>query len=343
MNRLIAAALAATLAGPALAETELRATGLVSTHTFHTALEEAFYASLAEESGVDVTVNFNPLDVVGVDMQDTLRLVANGTFDIVETTIGSAARDDAFLEGIDLIGVSTSLEELSEAVEAYRPAFEARVAEKFNAKVLTLWPYGPQVFYCAAEVAGVEDFEGLKVRSYTPTMSALVEYLGGTPVTLQFAEVYPALQRGIADCAITSPTSGNTGKWPEVTTHFFPLGISWSVNGHFMNLDTWNAFSDEEKAKLTTAFDSFERQFWELARENNGWAVACNTGGEGCENYTAYDMTLVEPSQEDRATIKEAVQAVVLPTFKATCDDTFAECSSIWNETIGAARGVTME
>ena len=80
-------------------------------------------------------------------------------------------------------------------------------------------------------------------------MSTLIEALGATPVTMSFKEVYPALQRGLVDCAITSPTSGNTGNWPEVTTHFLPLGISWSVNAHFINLDKWNSFSDAEKAK----------------------------------------------------------------------------------------------
>ena len=89
---------AALLACPAMAEEiQLRALGLVSTHKSHTALERSFYDTLAEETGLDITVNFNPLDVLGVDMQDTMRVVRAGTFDIVETTIGSAARDDPFL------------------------------------------------------------------------------------------------------------------------------------------------------------------------------------------------------------------------------------------------------
>jgi len=218
---------ALTLAAvPALAETPIRATGLVSTHKFLTALEQEFYGGLAEKTGIDHAINFNPLDVVGVDMQDTLRMVRTGAFDIVQSTVGAAARDDAFLEGIDLIGVSTSMEQLQEAVDAFMPELEKRVAEKFNAKPLAVWPYGPQVFYCNADISSLDDFEGLKVRSYTSSMSTLIEALGATPVTMSFKEVYPALQRGVVDCAITSPTSGNTGNWPEVTTHFLPLGIS---------------------------------------------------------------------------------------------------------------------
>ena len=148
-------------------------------------------------------MNFKPLDVVGVDMEDTLRMVRTGAFDIVESTVGAAARDDAFLKGIDLIGVSTSMEQLEEAVAAFRPELEKRLAEKFNAKAMTLWPYGPQV----QRRDRIADLSGLKLRSYTVTMSSLLEAVDATPVTLSFKEVYPALQRGVVDCAITSPTS----------------------------------------------------------------------------------------------------------------------------------------
>lgn len=97
-------------------DTTIRATGLVSTHKFHTEIERQFYDGLPDATGIPLSVNFNPLDVVGVDMQDTLRMVKSGAFDIVQTTVGAAARDDAFLEGIDLIGVSTSMEQLEEAI-----------------------------------------------------------------------------------------------------------------------------------------------------------------------------------------------------------------------------------
>lgn len=334
---------AALLACPAMAEEiQLRALGLVSTHKSHTALERSFYDTLAEETGLDITVNFNPLDVLGVDMQDTMRVVRAGTFDIVETTIGSAARDDPFLEGLDLIGVSPNIDVLEETVEAYREVFSQRVEEKFNAKVLTLWPFGPQIFYCKGDVNGIADMEGLRVRSYTATMSALVESFGATPVTLQFAEVYPALQRGVAECAITSPTSGNTGNWPEVTDSLYMLSVSWSVQTHLMNLDTWNAMSADAQAKLMAAYSELEDQYWEMARINNGKAVKCSTG-QDCEEYLPFNMTEVTPSDADLAMLNASVEDVILPTWAESCNANFPECSQIWNDTIGAVRGLSIK
>ena len=83
-------------------EISLRASGLVSTHKYHVALERKFYESLADKTGHAFSVNYNPLDVLGVAMKDTLRLGRKGTFDIVQSTVGEAARDDPFLEGLDL-------------------------------------------------------------------------------------------------------------------------------------------------------------------------------------------------------------------------------------------------
>jgi TRAP-type C4-dicarboxylate transport system substrate-binding protein len=330
-------ALAAAL--PAAAnDINLRAIGVVSSHKHHTVAEREFYDNLSQKTGLKVSANFNPLDVVGVNMQDTLRLVRSGTFDIVSTTIGSAARDDAFLEGLDLIGVAPDIDSLRVAIDAYRGVFAKRMEERFNAKVLALWPYGPQIIYCKEEVKSLTDLKGHKVRSFTSTMSALLQKVGATPVTMQFAEVYPALQRGVADCGITSPTSGNTGNWPEVTNYLLTLGLNWSVNGHFMNLDSWNRLSPEAQEKLAAAFKSLEEHYWTMSRDLTSDAISCNTGGE-CKDYKAFKMKLLEPSKEDEEALRAAVSEVILPSWKKSCEANYPDCAKVWNETIGAVRG----
>ena len=243
----VAAVLASALlftAAPASADpATMRIAGNFSSNKNHVdAIERPFFIALPKLMGSTIAVNYNPMDVLGVQAADALRLLRSGTFDVMSVQIGMASRDDPFFEGVDLIGVSTNMADLRKAVDAYRAAFDERLQKRFNAKVMTLWPFGPQVFYCNKPVTTVADLKGLKVRSFTPSMAALIQSFGATPVTMQFSEVYPSLQRGVADCGVTSPTSGNSGKWPEVTTHFLPLSVSGSVQGHFMNLDYWNKF-----------------------------------------------------------------------------------------------------
>lgn len=339
---LAAVSLSAFMITQASAETiSLNVTGLVSTHIHHTALEQEFYNNLAEKTGLDVRVNFNPLDVIGVSMDDTLRLASDGTFDIVQSTVGNVARDDTFLEGIDLLGVSPTLDTQREATEAFREAFTRRTEERLNLKTLTLYPFGPQHIFCKDEVSGLADLAGRRVRSYTRSMSAMLEHVGATPVSMPFAEVYPALQRGVVDCAITSITSANSGSWPEITTHVFTIALAHGMNANFMNLDKWNGMSPDAQEKMTAAFKQLEDDMWGVTTAMYDDGVRCSTGREPCEHYTQFNMTEVVPSEDDFKLIAEAVDAVVLDVWTSACQPQ-AECVSIWNETVGEARSFEM-
>jgi len=327
---------------PAKADTELRFLSQFVPTQKHFPNEKAALDAVAADEALGVNVTTNEYKSLGLKTSDGLRLVRAGTFDVVTVQIGTASRDDAFLEGLDLIGVSTDMASLREAVDAYREVFDARLQEKFNGKVLSLWPFGPQVFYCNQPLATLDDLNGLKVRSFTPSMSALLEHFGATPVTLTFPEVYPALQRNVASCGVTSPTSGNTGKWPEVTTHQLPLSVSGSMQGYFANLDWWNSLSGDQQAGVAAHFKDLEDAQWELASTINDDALACNTGQEACADHQKFSMTLVAVSDEDVERVKQASKEVVVPAWMAKCDETYPDCANVWNDTVGAARGLSV-
>jgi TRAP-type C4-dicarboxylate transport system substrate-binding protein len=321
----------------------MRIAGNFSANGKHTGgIERPFFDGLAKNTGINLTANYNPMDVLGVQAADALRLLRSGAFDVMSVQIGMASRDDPFFEGLDLVGVATDMAQLRKVVDAYRDVFDKRLQEKFGAKVLTLWPFGPQVFYCNTAIKTLDDLKGLKVRSFTPSMAALIQNLGATPVTLPFSEVYPALQRGVTNCGVTSPTSGNSGKWPEVTTHFLPLSVSGSVQGHFMNLAYWNKFTPDQQAKVAAEFKKMENAMWDLAITANADAINCNVGKEPCKENTAFKMTMVEVTPADAARVKAAVSSVVLPIWKEACNKVDPNCTKTWNETAGKAAGLTI-
>lgn len=322
----------------------MRVAGNFSANAKHVdGIERPFFAALPKLTGLPLAVNYNPMDVVGIQAADALRHLRSGTFDVMSVQIGMASRDDPFFEGLDLIGVSTDMGELKKAVDAYREAFDQRLQRRFNAKVLTLWPFGPQVFYCNSAIKSLDDLKGLKVRSFTPSMAALIQSFGATPVTLQFSEVYPALQRGVANCGVTSPTSGNSGKWPEVTSYFLPLSLGGAVQGHFVNMDYWKKFSPDAQAALVRQFRKMEDELWSLADRANTDAVNCNTGREPCKDNTKFGMNLVTVSAADQKKVKDAVSKVVLPLWKNTCNKVDPKCAETWNGTVGKARGYRID
>lgn len=289
-------------------------------------------------TGHGVTVTRNEFQVLGLNLADALRLASSGTFQIVTTQIGSVAKDDPFLEGIDLIGVSTNMTELKTAVNAYRTAFNKRLEDRFGVKALAIWPFGPQVFFCNQPMTSLDSLKGLKVRSFTASMSTLLTDLGATPVTLSFPEVYPALERGVASCGVTSPTSANTGKWPEVTKFLMPLSVSGSVQAHIVNLAWWNALPADKKTELEGDFKALEDGLWGLATKANDDALACSTGGNCVGGiYTAYKMALVPVSDADNAKVKKISQDKILGEWAGRCEKNFPGCAKVWNDSIGAA------
>lgn len=290
-------------------------------------------------------VTRNEFQALGINLADGLRLLSTGAFEMATIQVGSVAKDDPFLEGIDLIGVSTNMTDLKEAVDAYREVFNARLSEKFGVKAAAIWPFGPQVFLCNAEMTSLADLDGLKVRSFTASMSTLLENLGATPVTLSFPEVYPALQRGVASCGVTSPTSSNTGKWPEVTTHLYPLSVSGSIQSHMVNLAWLEGLSEDDRAAFETAMADMEAALWEVALTTNGTAQSCSTGGDCPEGgiYTSYDMTLVPVTDEDKAKVAEISVSKVIPEWAVKCETSYPGCIGIWNETVGEARGLSIQ
>src|SRR3954469_16182110 len=113
----------------------------------------------AGQTGVNFQVSFNPVDQIGLQAADALRHLRTGAFDGMAVLIGQVARDEPFFEGLDLIGVSTNVADLAKAVDAGRESFDKRLQERFNAKVMALWPFGPQYFFCNAPVKGVADLK----------------------------------------------------------------------------------------------------------------------------------------------------------------------------------------
>lgn len=110
----------------------------------------------------------------------------------------------------------------------------------------------PYYFMCnKVEVKSPADIKGMKVRG-TGSMGQLVAALGGTPVNITSAEIYEAMQRGQANCAL--------GPIPWLKTYTLwdvanvvseePVGTYHGTNIVNMNIDKWKKLSDKERATM---------------------------------------------------------------------------------------------
>ena len=140
------------------------------------------------------------------------------------------AAENAVFEGADLSSVTQDIDTERKVAEAYFPTMEKNFAEIYNAKLLMLYPFPSQTLWCNAEVNSIADLKGKKIRVYATTLGDFVEGVGGTSVTVPFAEVIPALEKALSiaaspvRCPLILPTGnrsqhthircGLVGAWP---------------------------------------------------------------------------------------------------------------------------------
>ncbi len=332
-------AVAALAAGP-LAAQQLNVVGSWSSLPLHQQYEVPFWTEkVPAETGLEVSLTTH--DQMGLGVGDVYRLLGQGVYDVGMTVADYAVADAPELEGLDVPLIATDAAEARAMVEAARPMVDDIFAETFNSKVLAIAPYPPQVVFCNADISGLADLKGKKVRGSGRMTAKLLEALGAEGINVAFSEVPGALQKGVVDCAVTGAGSGYSAGWWEVSTHLMPIPLGgWDPVVTAMNMDKWNSLDADTQEKLQTLIKTdFEDPAWESAQSALENDIACLTGNGECPYGDARSMTLVEATDEDFATAKEILVSEVLPGWAERAGDDWVKR---WNETVGQVTGVTV-
>ncbi|MVO18095.1 TRAP transporter substrate-binding protein [Parasedimentitalea huanghaiensis] len=335
-----AAGALALMAGTAFADSPvlLKAVGTWSSLTNYQKHEGPFFNErLAEASGRQIVGEIQSQSGLGLKGFEIMRLVKNGVFDFAFGLPGYVAAENAIFEGADLSSVTQDIETQRQVAEAYYPTMEKAFAETYNAKLLMLYPFPSQTLWCNAEVNGIEDLKGKKIRVYATTLGDFVEGVGGTSVTVSFSEVIPALEKGVVDCGITGTMSAYTANWQQVATHAYTLRVGWGLAFGAMNMDKWNSMSAEQQALMQTEISALNDRMWAETATEDAVAISCITGGD-CEIGEKGAMKLVEPSSTDLAIRDTVATDVVLARWAERCG---ADCAENWNNTVGKVLGMT--
>ncbi len=302
--------------------------------------EQPFFEQLAEKTGLDIKVEYLPVDVAGIPDTDGLRVLKSGLFDLVSIRGPQVSRDEPSILGLDLVGLNTSYEAGKKHMDAFSGYVGERIASQFNAKLLGVWPAGPQVIFCKPEVQSLSDLQGLKVRVGDQSAANFVDKLGAAGISMPFGEVQQSLARGVVDCAITGPASANSGGWPEATTTVLPVALQLAVNGYAINSNTWAKFTPEQQEKLATAINELNADIWAFSEELYQDAMYCNTGKPECQRGKPYSLTEAPVSDADLKTVAQAVGEVSLPVWAKQCNAIAADCEATWRKTVGVQLGL---
>ncbi|HID67269.1 MAG TPA: C4-dicarboxylate ABC transporter substrate-binding protein [Roseibacterium sp.] len=329
-----------TLVGAANAQ-DLSVVGSWSSLPLHNQYEAPFWTeTLPAASGFNVELTTH--NQMGLGLSEIFPLLGQGVYDVAMTVADYAVGDAPELEGLDVPLLALTADEARAMVDAARPMVSEIFRDRFNAEVLAIVPYPPQVVFCNAEISGLADLEGLQIRASGRMTALLLEALGAEGVNVSFSEVPGALQNGVVDCAVTGAGSGYSAGWWEVSTHLLPIPLGgWDSVVTAMNLDTWNNLDEAAQTTLREQIvTGFEDPAWASAQGALVNDVACLTGNGECVGGDARDMVLVEVSEADFAHAREVLTSTVLPDWAERAGGDWAER---WNASVGEVVGVTIE
>jgi tripartite ATP-independent transporter DctP family solute receptor len=241
--------------GPVAAETVMRIAHLNPESPFesHSGAMTAVFKSLVETgTNGSIRVELFPNGQLGRD-DEVIQMVKDG---LVESSINSAGGLAAHYELVGIFDVPFAFPNIAKAHEVmnlehpFGQMLAEDIAEKTGIKVLGLLDSGG--FFAISNskrpIASVADMEGLKIRTMTlPTHEAIISSLGGQPTPLPWAEVYTALQTGVADGQMNPIPIMAFAKFQEVqqyltiTNHIITPYI-WLVSADF-----YDGLTDQER------------------------------------------------------------------------------------------------
>ncbi|MFH1032494.1 MAG: TRAP transporter substrate-binding protein DctP [Chloroflexota bacterium] len=115
-------------------------------------------------------------------------------------------------------------------------------------KVLGFFQQQPYFLYTASKpVRTLDDVKGLKLRAAGSMQGAALTSLGAVPISLTSADLYEAIQRGLIDGALATPSMADSFRLTEVTKHAFRLPLGYTVGMIHMNANSWSRIPDDLK------------------------------------------------------------------------------------------------
>jgi TRAP-type C4-dicarboxylate transport system substrate-binding protein len=340
----IAASCAAAMAGDVLAQDlpqqSFKVVGTWSNLTNWQENEQPFWAkTLPDMSKGRITANVQSLSTLNLKGTEIVRLVKLGLFDFAHG-VAIYIAEDAVVEGVDIAGVAKTFDQARKTVDAYAPILNAAFEKKYGARAMNYYIWPSQMFYCNSALKGLADIKGKKVRVQGTSQGDLVEGLGGIGVTIPFAEVVPALQRGTVDCGITGTMPAYKAGWHEVTSHVLTLPVGFSVSFTIASQASWNKLDDNTRSFMDSAIKGQTDRWWKTIIDEDTMGLNCTTGTGACAVGKPGKLVKVEPAAADHATLEAAMRNVVLKRWAKRCGND-AACVRNWNDTIGKVVGLT--
>ncbi len=269
-------------------------------------LQENWVPKVKEVTGGDVTLNLMPTGSV-VPYKETMDAVAMGLLD-GDLTAPSyfTGKDPVFALMGDLIAGYDKPSQFLDFCKngggehVLQKAIDAEVGNKVH--VVGCGPYKREALVAAVPIRGVDDLEGVKIRSPEGLAADVFKRAGATPVNIPFSEVYTSLQQGVVDAADASAYVNNDASGLNDIAKYpiYPGIHSMSSQQFTLNQSTWDSLSENDQKALHKWFYNAFNDLADAVHQKDEQLVARDKA-EG-------DITVIDWPQSERDKFREVAR-----------------------------------
>ncbi|MGH0004013.1 TRAP transporter substrate-binding protein DctP [Pseudovibrio ascidiaceicola] len=304
----VATALTLSLTSGVSAATTLKLAGVVPVEHYGNTLLEQIKNDI-EAANVDLKVNVFPAGQLGAG-EELFEAAARGNVDLVHSVV--YAHSDPVLEINSLPYLVSSWDEAEKVYLNKGSAFNKIFAERLEGLGLKLLANAPEGFIGVVandtpDNASTTGDKGMNIRVWSSqVIKATVESIGFRATTMNWGEVFPAIQAGTVDGAIccTAQLAYSAFATSDVGKAFIPYNAVVENTTYYASSRTWDKLSDEQQSAVQSAFDKAARDYAAWGRNNEAQYVT---------KLQESGYQVVTVSDEDRAAIAEKVRADVWP------------------------------
>lgn len=259
--------------------------------------------NLQQRTNGQVKLTVTSFPELGLAGPETLQQVGDGTLDMANIYTGYVAGAVPALEVQSLWGISQDWETTYSILTELAPDIDRIVLEASGGSpvINRNWFAGSdQWFYGNSPLQTLDDFEDIKIRSHSASMSDFITGLGAEPVFLGPGQSYTAIEIGQVDAATLGILLSLADRIYEVTDYLAGPIIAFGYTNNVINKDIWNDIPEDIQQIIIEEGAKAELEALRLAPFENLYAMQANL---------ALGMTPVPFSQG----ILEHIDNVVLP------------------------------
>ena len=228
---------------------------------FHTKNAMTFAERVSEVTGGEVSIIVHSGGALGIKGPEGMAAVRDGLVPIADILMNQQVGEAPILGVETLPFLAPTPAELALLHKFIRPKIES-IALGMNQKILYMVPWPGQALYSNTTFNSLDDIAGLKMRVVDANGNDFFTTLGAAPLQMPWGEVVPSLAAGTIQGVTTSSSSGVDGAFWEFLSDMSTINWQASSNIVTVNLDAWNALSEEHQNAIADAAANLEGQFW---------------------------------------------------------------------------------